>query len=366
VALLDAADQAQWQAWTKDLGWRVIVPVFPAGATASPPIDVRVQALAAGVAAAVQAGGVDPARIYLAGRGEAAAAVFYCISRMPDLWAAGLALGGSAQAAIDTGRIFTANFTIAPVLWASSGPDDQALAAALKAAGLNLEWRPANGIGNAAIFEWLAKHRREPFPLEIDCETNSPTFARCYWVEMSKFDVGERNDVLPFSFVRPGAAATLDLGGFSYSREDPGPGLLVSLPEKYSGPLKKGDRLVALEGKEIRNAPDFAAQLARITEERPVAVLVQRGKDRVRVETRVIVPKREIPVTARVEAKYLPAENEIQIVSRTVKEMRVTIPPAWASGARLYWNGLSLENIQTPGCLLLTVDKELLHAAKCP
>jgi hypothetical protein len=44
--------------------------------------------------------------------------------------------------------------------------------------------------------------------------------------------------------------------------------------------------------------------------------------------------------------------------------MRVTVPEQWA-GAGLFWNGLSLEKIERPGCLLLTIDKELLHAAAC-
>ena len=92
--------------------------------------------------------------------------------------------------------------------------------------------------------------------------------------------------------------------------------------------------------------------------------LVQRGKERIRVETRMVLPKRDSAVTARVQAQYSPAEKEIQIVSRTVTEMRVTVPPAWTP-ATLYWNGLSLEDLKTPGCYALTVEKELLHAAPC-
>ena len=63
-------------------------------------------------------------------------------------------------------------------------------------------------------------------------------------------------------------------------------------------------------------------------------VAVQRGKERIRVETRIVVPSRDPVVTARVEAQYLPADKEIQIVSRTITEMRVTFrrigfrPPA--------------------------------------
>lgn len=365
IAVFDDAEAAQWQSWTKDLGWRVIAPVFPAGTPANPAIDVRVQALAGAVSAAIQSGTVDAARVYLAGRGEAAAAVFYTISRVPDLWAAGVALGGSPMPAVDSGRIFAVNFSHVPVLWISSGPQDQAHAATLKSEGLNVEWRSSQGLANAVVFSWLAEHRRDPFPAEIDCETNSPNFARCYWIQMDKFDVGERNDVLPGTFLKPETTATLGLGNFTYSRDDAGPGILLSLPDKYSGPLKKGDRLVALDGKEVANAPAYDAMMAKAAGDKQVAVMLLRGKDRVRLETHIVVPRIDVPVTARVQAKYEAADNDIVIASRTVKELRVTIPQQWALGTRLYWNGLILENIQAPGCLALTVEKELLHVEKC-
>ncbi len=95
-----------------------------------------------------------------------------------------------------------------------------------------------------------------------------------------------------------------------------------------------------------------------------MTVTVQRGKDRVRVETHINFPRRENTVSARVEAQYLPADKEIQIVSRTVTEMRVTVPPEWLP-ATLLWNGLSLENLKDAGCWSLTMQKELLHAEKC-
>jgi hypothetical protein len=363
IALIDAADATQWQTWAKEHGWQVLTAA-PSGNTA---IDPRVQALAAAVQDAIQKGTVDPAHIYLAGRADATAAVFYAISRVPDLWAAGVALGGSPQAAVDSDRIFTANFTIVPVLWVSAGPEDQDLAARLKACGLNIEWRAANGVTNAAVFEWLAKHHRDEFPNEIDCETNSPTFAHCYWIQMTRFDVNQRNDVLPSTRIKAGASAALDLGGFGYKPGDPGPGVLVSfLPEKYSGPLKMGDRIVAIDGRPIDDARQYIELLSKVREESHAVAMVQRGKEKIRMETRIVMPRQDPVVTARVEAQYLPADKEIQIVSRTISEMRVTIAPYWAPDSKLFWNGLALEKIEGPGCLLLTVDKELLHAVKCP
>jgi predicted esterase len=366
IALLGGADAAanaaEWQNWTRDLGWKVLTPA----GSANPNIDVRVQELVKAVEAAVQGGEADPARIYLAGRGDSAAAVFYAISRVPDLWAAGIALGGSPKAAVDTNRIFTANFTNVPVLWVSDAAGE-ALAQKLKAAGLNLEWQSAATAATASpLIQWLGRHQRDDFPLAIDCETNSPTFARCYWVRMTKFDAAERNDVLPSTRIAGGNSAALDLGGFGFKLDDPGPGVLVSqLPEKYSGPLKMGDRIVSLDGREIANARQYRDQMEKVTEEKLAVAAVQRGKDRIRMETRIIVPRRDPAVSARVQARYLPDDKEIQIVSRTVTEMRINVPPQWAP-AKLVWNGLSLENMKEPGCWVLTVQKELLNAARCP
>jgi hypothetical protein len=308
---------------------------------------------------------VDPARVYIVGRGDATAAVFYAISRLPDLWAAGAALGGSPKAAIDTNRIFAANFANVPLLWIS-GEESKPLVEKLTTAKLNLEWQPASGGANAAaLIQWLARHKREAFPLSIDCETNSPAFSRCFWIQPTKFDANERNDVLPSTRIPAGSGAALDLGGFTFKTDEPGPGVLVaSLPEKYSGPLKAGDRLIALDGKALADARQYLELMEKTTDEKLAVVTVQRGKERIRVETRIVLPRRETGVTSRVEAQYLPAEKEIQIVSRTITEMRVTVPPEWVPGT-LLWNGLALENLKEGGCWTLSVQQELLHGEKC-
>jgi hypothetical protein len=361
VALLDAADAVQWRVWAREPGWQVIAPP----GAAAPDIDSRVRALAAAVESAIQSGSVDPARVYVAGRGEAVAAVFYAISRMPDLWAAGVAIGGSPKAAIDSNRVFAANSTLVPLLWLS-GEDSRQMMEKLIAAKLNLEWRPeSGGIHAVGLLQWLARHKRDAFPISIDCETNSPTFARCYWIQPTKFDANERNDVLASTRIPGGTGATLDLGGFGFQVDDPGPGVLVtSLPAKYSGPLKPGDRLMALDGKPLASARQYLELLEKFTEEKPATVTVQRGKERIRVETRITLPRRDSGVTARVQAQYLPAEKEIQIISRTITEMRLTVAPEWIP-ATLLWNGLSLENLEEAGCWVLSVQKELLHAEKC-
>jgi hypothetical protein len=183
---------------------------------------------------------------------------------------------------------------------------------------------------------------------------------------MTRFDAAERNDVLPSSRLQATSIAALDLGGFGYKADDPGPGVLVStLPEKYSGPLKVGDRIVALDGREIADARRYADLMAQTKDERSAVVLVQRGKDRLRIETSIVLPKRAPVVTARVRAKYLPEDHEIQIVSRAVTQMRVTVPRQWVP-AVLNWNGVPLERLESPGCRLLTIEKALQNAAVCP
>src|SRR5262249_5013663 len=154
--------------------------------------------------------------------------------------------------------------------------------------------------------------------------------ARCYWVQLTKFDAAERNDVLPSTRIAGGSGASLELGGFGFKLDDPGPGILVGyLADKYNGPLKLNDRIVALDGRPIENARQYQALMEKVNEERPVVVTIQRGKERIRQETRIQLPPRDAGITARVRAEYIAADKEIQIVSRTATEMRVTIPPEW-------------------------------------
>src|SRR5262249_60085397 len=128
------------------------------------------------------------------------------------------------------------------------------------------------------------------------------------WIQMTKFDPRERNDVLPSTKLQGANPASLNLGGFGYKPEEPGPGVMIStLPEKYSGPLKMGDGIVALDGRPIENARAYQEMMARYTEDKPAVATIQRGKERIRLETRVVLPRRDASVTARVEAQYLAA-----------------------------------------------------------
>ncbi len=362
VALLDASEAAQWN-WAKDMGWQIILP--KAGSASATGIDAQVQALAAGVQDAIANANADPAQIFLAGHAATTPAVFYAVSRMPDAWTAAIAVGGSPQPAIDSGRIFSGNFQNTPILWAGVSDADESLAGNLKKSGMNVEWRKATEMTSSAASQWLLAHKRDPIPSAVNCETSSPAFAKCFWIQVMRFDVNEKNDVLPTTLVPPTLVSMLDVGQFSYPRNDPGPGILVSaLPEKYDGPLKAGDRIVELDGRPIENAALFEEMMRAVTETRDAVIMVQRAGARQRVDTRVIAPKKPNVVSARVEGKFDAEEKEITLISRAVAEVRVTIPQHWVP-ATFNWNGLPLDQLKTGGCLALHIENETLKAEKC-
>lgn len=339
-------------------GWEV------AALTAGPD-DAGVRAIEAAVQTARRERQTDPLRTYLAGQGTGVAAVFYTVSRRPDLWAAALALGGSPKPAIDSGRMFAANTQLTPLLWFVP-PEERAVVepsrAKLVAAGFNLVPQPA-GFTVEKAFEWLAAQKRDPFPDKVDCETGNAAFARCYWVEMTKFDPARRNDALLSTRVPPGSGAALDLGGFGYKLDATGPGLAVEwLPQNYKGPLKLGDRIVSVAGQEIRDARSYAEMMDRMSDEKAVGIILQRGKERLRLETRIILPKRAEAVTVRVQAQYLSDARELLVISRGVTELRVSLPPYWVP-CPINWNGTDLGKADSGGCWLLTLGGS---ARRCP
>src|SRR5438045_9783022 len=95
----------------------------------------------------------------------------------------------------------------------------------LSSVEFNFETRPQASVDQ--VLDWLAKHRRAPFPLTVDCETGNPAFARCYWIEMTKFDPKKRNDVLKSTRVMPGSGASLAIGPFGFDTLAAGSGALV-------------------------------------------------------------------------------------------------------------------------------------------
>jgi hypothetical protein len=366
LLVLLGGDSKVWQAACQERGWQLLEPRSTGADSAGKSADQRVKALASEVGDAEKRLPVDPNRVYLAAQGGSVSTLFYVAARVPDLWAAAVAAGGSPRAAIDSNRLFAANTTNLPVLWLFSNKDEEPLGKKLQSAGFNLEWRELATAKPAEIFEWLGGHQRDPFPTTADCETGSPLFTHCYWVKVTRFDPAESNDVLDSTRVPPlGSGAVLGVGPFGYNPAEPGPGVLVaSLPEKYAGPLKINDRIVELGGKQLTNAAEFAQILYRTFEEKPVVAMVERGKEHLRLETKIEMAPRAEPVTARVRAQYLPDLQEVEVVSRAITQMKLTLPEAWLP-VKINWNGTEVANATAAGCWLLDEQKELLTGKRC-
>ncbi|MSV30602.1 MAG: hypothetical protein EXQ52_17935 [Bryobacterales bacterium] len=343
-------DNLPWKELCAGRGWQHAA--YPAGSP--PPWTDAGAKVIIGLAASTTA---DPNRVYLVGSFDAAAGVFYSVSRMPDLFAAAVAIEGGPRAAIETNRLFGANSHAVPLLWLSRQTDPR-----LTAADFRFELRGLSQAGAGAALDWLAANTRDPFPAEVDCETGNPAFARCFWAEMMKFNTALRNDVLTSTRVLPGSGATLAIGPFGFNPSVAGPGVLVELlPEGYRGPLKVGDRLASIAGKPLRGPAEYLVLLDQTFEAKPVAVVVERGGSRIRLETRILLPAREETVTARVQARYLTELKEVEILSRSVSELRITVPDHWI-GAKVTWNGSEPGIVDAAGCWLLTQEKTVTLA----
>lgn len=350
----------QWAPVAGSLHWPLVVaPLTP------PASDFAAKALDAIIDDAAARTPIDLSRIYLVGDGSAASGVFTSISRLPDRFAAALAIGGSPKPAIDSNRFFAANAAATPVLWIFRDADRQTLEPlriALTNAGCNLEARSATGVKTADALQWLAAKHRDLPPLKVDCETGSPAFGRCGWIDLTRLDPAQRNEVLPSTRIVPGSGAYLSLGGFGYDVNGPGPGLLVGwLPENYKGPIKIGDRIVSVAGRPIAQARDYVEFMDQVKEEKPAAIVVQRGKERIRMEAATRLPVRDEVFTARVQGEFLPAGHEIQIITRGVAELKVRVPKE-SVPARITWNGLDATKADAPGVWLLKWGAEKITA----
>jgi hypothetical protein len=293
--------------------------------------DAALEALEALVPAATGA--------HLVGFGAAVPQVFLAANRLPHLWAGALAIGGDPSPAVNTGRLYTANGKAAPLLWARPAPGSERARMRLTKAGYPLEIREEASDGE--LIQWLAAQRFDPHPRAVDCETDSPQLLRCHWMEVARIDLAQRNDALKQTRVQPGSGATLDLGPFGYDPTDAGPGVEIAwLPEGYRGPLRLGDRIVAIEGKPLQNAAAYAEYLDERRESGEVPLLIERQGRRSRLDAKIVRPPRPAGYTVRIQGELLgTADNrEVVLVSRGVSVLRLTPPREWLP-LQVLWNG---------------------------
>lgn len=365
AAVLLGGDPQQWGKAVQERGWRLVIP--PA-LPAPPWTEAGAQAIQAYLRDPAKSGLLDPEGAFLIGLGDGATAAFYLASRMPDLWRAVLAIGGNPKIAIDTNRLYAGNTQLVPVLWtvaAGARVEMEPSRYRLITAGYNVELRGAEGFTVGQALDWLAKKRRDPVPYKIDCETGSPAFPRCYWADIVKFDPARRNDAVPSTRVSPGSGASLGLGPFGFNPGAPGPGVLVGyLPPGYKGKLKIEDRIVSVGGRAIRDGRDYIEMMDQLKEEKTVAVVIQRGKERIRIETRIALPQREELLTARLQAEFILDGRVLQVVSRNIAAVKLRIPDAWVP-ATLNWNGSEAGPVPSAGCWILS-DENGPRLAPCP
>lgn len=351
---------AQYDALAAPRNWRTVMPAVYTLSDGGVLAIERVIADARKRTQAVEWGA------FLIGAGQATSEVFYAASRAPDLFSAAVAAGGVPQAAMQSGRLYAANLKHVPLLWVDPPKLADRLRQKLQAWALPYE--PADGWKDAQIVDWLhSKGGASVDPEEIDCETHSPQFGRCYWIEMTKFDLAKRNDALRSTRVPPGSGAGLSFGGapgFGYDPAGAGPGVRVTwLPPDYKGPLEVDDRIVEIGYRDIGSGADYAQFMDEVTEEKSTSVTVDRKGKQVKLSAKITLPKRDVPVTARVKAQRIGGAEEVTLTTRGVSEIKVTLPERWTA-AVVNWNGTELKTTGG-GCWIASAAKEPPSIAKC-
>lgn len=357
VILAEGDPQPAWRQWTATFPPDWLVVALPVSGLH----DGEVKAVQMAIRDAATRLPVDGSRVYLAG--ASTAGVFYTLARIPDEFAAGLAIEGTPVPAINTNKLYAAGTSTTPLLWLDPPAYTAKAQAKLKAAGFRFE--TASRWTRDQVLEWLSQRRRPAAPFQIDCETHSLAFARCFWLEIVNVNPRRRNDAVPPTRVKPGSGAALAIGPFGYRPDDPGPGVeVVWLPDQYSGPLRLKDRIIAVAGADIKNGQAYADFMDEWIEPKLTAVTVQRGDERLRLETAITLPARESTVTARVQGQWLPESRELLLITRAVSELRLQLPRDWAP-AKALWNGNEL-SLDQDGCWLLTEKEGALAARPCP
>ena len=295
--------------WPVPADWMKLVPQVDGLS------DIGIKATELMLADAAKRTNVNVNRVYLLGEAQF---VTFAVSRIPDIWAAAASVGGDAKLAFATNKIYTANSQLVPKLEAASEKE---------------------------AIDFVAKQESMPMPPKVDCETGNQGFTRCYFLQITKFDMRMMNQALGTTRVSSGPLVYLAIGQVAYS-----PDMEVTAPV---GSLKAGDRIVGFNGKEVNDHNEYERLLAKMNDGQPVTLTVQRGKQRQRIETSAKVAKNEEPLSARIQAEYSVESKELLIISRAVAEFVVQLPRPW-SGATINWNGVEVSKNTAAGCWLVS------------
>ncbi len=297
--------------WAVPADWMTLAPQVDALS------DLGIKMVEVMLSDAAKRTNVNFSRVYLLGESQF---VTFGVSRLPDVWAAAAWMGGDVKLAIATNKIFSGNGALIPKLEAKSEKE---------------------------AIEFVEKQEQLPMPAKVDCETGNQAFTRCYYLQITKFDMRMMNQALGTTRISSGPQVSLAIGNFAYT-----PDLEITKPV---GPLKMGDRILAVNGKEVNEHNAYEQLIARLNEDREVTLTVQRGKQRVRIETTAKIAKREEPLSARIQAEYFPDSKELLVISRAVGEFVVQLPRPW-TGATINWNGVEVNKNTAAGCWVVSMS----------
>jgi poly(3-hydroxybutyrate) depolymerase len=126
---------------------------------------------------ALQTVAVDPARVYVAGRGRGVATAMALGSTFPQNFAGIIGQAG------DPGKPTWQNFRNLPVLLQAGGAEATTFADAVKGAGHdNATVEPE--VKNEALLAWIQDHPRESNPTAVVLHPGSPIPTKAYWLSV--------------------------------------------------------------------------------------------------------------------------------------------------------------------------------------
>jgi hypothetical protein len=263
---------------------------------------------------------VDENRVYLTGSSDGGTGVYFMAFTNTTPWASFVPLIGdmmvlSAPDIPGQLDIFPGNGINKPFLAANGGRDPlypahvvrmtidhlnslggQALFREFPDSGHSTAWWPEF---QASFQEFVADHVREPLPDSLSWETSrTDQFNRAHWLVISELGAVTGESRLPdTNLLRPGRQ--YDFGLRISSTVDRGRRATEILPGSNAAAigLRAGDRLVAIDGNDVKEGGDIAREIQRWNVGDPLRIMVERGGRRFALEGRFDPKEVEPPPT---------------------------------------------------------------------